>query len=386
MESGAVDLKFTKALPKIELHAHLSGSISRKTLHQIWITRRESDPSFELEDPLTALPPEKTEMDVKSFFPIFDDYIYSLLSTPSAVTHAVTSVLRDFLADGVRYIELRTTPRKSETMSAEEYIQTVLQAISDWHLSRGFQPPEDSANPRIRAKLIISLDRRYDELRVQTVIGYAIKYRSQGIVGIDLCGHPQHPIDQEVLRHAFRRAAEAGLAVTVHFAETPASASRPELEFLLSKDVGARRLGHVCRVPEDLREQIISEGRGVEMCLSCNVMAKLTDGGFPGHHFKDWWERDGGGESLNAGQARAKVTLCTDDVGVFGSPLSNEFLIVSQHFGRKTANGQWHPLSRVDCWSICRTACGMMFGGDGERKRMESILEDFRSNILHDTG
>jgi hypothetical protein len=50
------DLAFTKALPKIELHAHLTGSISRKCLHNIWLQKKSRDPSFELEDPLTAIP------------------------------------------------------------------------------------------------------------------------------------------------------------------------------------------------------------------------------------------------------------------------------------------------------------------------------------------
>jgi hypothetical protein len=50
------DLAFTKALPKIELHAHLTGSISRKCLHNIWLQKKSRDPSFELEDPLTTIP------------------------------------------------------------------------------------------------------------------------------------------------------------------------------------------------------------------------------------------------------------------------------------------------------------------------------------------
>jgi adenosine deaminase len=50
------DLAFTKALPKVELHAHLTGSISRKCLHDIWLQKESQDPTFELEDPLTAIP------------------------------------------------------------------------------------------------------------------------------------------------------------------------------------------------------------------------------------------------------------------------------------------------------------------------------------------
>ena len=56
MAAKAVDAAFVKALPKVELHAHLSGSVSRQTLHEIWQRRKQRDALFALEDPLTALP------------------------------------------------------------------------------------------------------------------------------------------------------------------------------------------------------------------------------------------------------------------------------------------------------------------------------------------
>lgn len=267
-------------------------------------------------------------------------------------------------------------------MTAEEYIQTVLDAISDWHASQACQPPEDAAHPRLHTKLIISLDRRMTEPQAQAAIDIAIKHRSDGVVGVDLCGHPHRPIDPSILGPAFSRARAAGLAVTVHFAETPQSASAEELTFLLSDVVGARRLGHVCRVPDELRERIIEREIGVELCLSCNVLSKLTDGGFPGHHFKDWWEAGWDDQGTGPRMNRAKVALCTDDVGVFGSPLSNEFLLASQHFGHTAANGQWQPLTRLDCWRLSHDACGIIFGSKEERDRMENILDDFRRHLM----
>jgi hypothetical protein len=40
-----------------QLHAHLTGSISRRCLHDIWLSKREADPALELQDPLDAIPP-----------------------------------------------------------------------------------------------------------------------------------------------------------------------------------------------------------------------------------------------------------------------------------------------------------------------------------------
>lgn len=53
-----------KSLPKIELHAHLTGSISRQTLHEIWLEKKGTTASLKLNDPLTAIPPAKTGIDI----------------------------------------------------------------------------------------------------------------------------------------------------------------------------------------------------------------------------------------------------------------------------------------------------------------------------------
>ena len=39
-----------------ELHAHLSGSITRETLHSIWLDRKRADPALDLADPLELIP------------------------------------------------------------------------------------------------------------------------------------------------------------------------------------------------------------------------------------------------------------------------------------------------------------------------------------------
>lgn len=124
-----------------------------------------------------------------------------------------------------------------------------------------------------------------------STIDLAVKYRDQGIVGVDLCGNPSHPIDIEMLHREFSRAKRAGLKLTLHFAETTQSASRAELEGLIAMDPD--RLGHVIHVPEDIKDVIVARSIGLELCLSCNVLAKLTTGGFEEHHFREWYRRMG---------------------------------------------------------------------------------------------
>lgn len=55
-ESTDIMLAWIKALPKVELHAHLTGSISRQCLHEIWLEKRRAGLASGLEDPLVAIP------------------------------------------------------------------------------------------------------------------------------------------------------------------------------------------------------------------------------------------------------------------------------------------------------------------------------------------
>ncbi|KAL8715331.1 MAG: hypothetical protein Q9225_006401 [Loekoesia sp. 1 TL-2023] len=61
-----VDLDFTKRLPKVELHAHLTGSITRQCLHEIWLERRKQQPDLALDDPLKTLPSGAADYDINT--------------------------------------------------------------------------------------------------------------------------------------------------------------------------------------------------------------------------------------------------------------------------------------------------------------------------------
>ncbi|KAL8832723.1 MAG: hypothetical protein Q9170_004767 [Blastenia crenularia] len=335
--------------PSLTLHAHLSGSITRECLHGIWLDRRNEQPDLLLEDPLATLPSGAADYDINTFFPLFTTYIYTLLTTIPTITHSTSSVLSDFAADGVCYLELRTTPRTSPNFTAEQYITTILSCIS----------AHNSSQDDMRTYLILSVDRKHSASEVGEIIDLAVKFKEKGVVGVDLCGNPARAIDIELFQREFKQAKEAGLGLTLHFAEIKASASADELRSLL--DMEPDRLGHVIHVSDEMEEEIAGRKIGVELCLSCNVHAKLTEGGFGSHQFGRWWRR---GE-------RGAVVICTDDVGVFLSPLSNEYLLASQHFG----------LGREELLGMCEAASEAIFGGETETKRIEERVAAFRKEM-----
>jgi adenosine deaminase len=186
--------------------------------------------------------------------------------------------LQDFQADGVVYLELRTTPRAMPAagVSKDRYVSTVLDILKT-HNAVG--------ENTMRAFLILSIDRRNTIAEAQQVVDLAIRYKSSGVVGVDLCGNPAKG-DVRIFTDAFARAKEAGLKITLHFAEAKASSTDLELSTLLSWRPD--RLGHVIHVKDEFREAIARENIGVELCLSCNVHAKMITGTYSDHHFGMW--------------------------------------------------------------------------------------------------
>ncbi|KAK2744929.1 hypothetical protein FQN57_004058 [Myotisia sp. PD_48] len=249
-----VDIAFTRSLPKIELHAHLSGSISRDCLRELWLKKREQDPNLQIPDPMTVMP------SVSTGFPL------------DILRYSTRRVLEDFQADGVHYLELRTTPRESAVhcVSKEQYISTVLDVIDEFQ--------HDNPNG-MSAFLILSVDRTKSSSDAEAAVELAIEFKHRGVVGVELGGNPSRG-DVSIFRNAFTKAKQNGLGVTLHFAEIKSSGSQLELDTLLSFQPD--RIGHVIHVPGEIKEEIV----------------------------------------------RRK----TDDVGFFCSPLSNEYLLAANHF------------------------------------------------------
>ncbi|KAI1094328.1 Metallo-dependent hydrolase [Rostrohypoxylon terebratum] len=331
-----------KSMPKIELHAHLTGSISRRCLHEIWQVKKAAGKT-DLEDPLLVMPPDRHDYDLKTFFPLFSSYIYNLINDVSSLEHSTKSVVTDFARDGVVYLELRTTPRAMplDGLDKAGYVEAVLRAIED--------AQEDA--PMLHTRLILSIDRRNTPSEASEVVALANLFRDRGVVAIDLCGDPTKG-DVSLFTPAIEEAKAAGLMLTIHFAEAEASASEAELKTIMSWMPD--RLGHVIHVPETVKRQIVERrGIGLELCLSCNVHAKMIVGSFEAHHFGEWWRVPG-----------PIVVPCTDDVGVFGSPLSNEWRLIQEHFN----------LQREEILELARKGVHVIFAGDDEKTRLEGIM------------
>lgn len=212
--------------------------------------------------------------------------MYQLVDDAWSVRHTTLSVLTDFAADGVVYLELRTTPRVLAGLSKEGYVRTVLDAIAEFEASSW----SGSAAQAMHTFVILSVDRRNTLAEAHEVLALARQFAGRGVVGLDLCGDPKRSGVEGLGPALDAQAREGtGLGLTVHFGEIACSGSEAELATLLSWRPD--RLGHACHVGEAARRDIVARGGlGLELCLSCNVQAGMVTGGFEAHHFGEWWK------------------------------------------------------------------------------------------------
>ncbi|KAI8640605.1 hypothetical protein BD408DRAFT_234310 [Parasitella parasitica] len=254
--------KFCFELPKVELHAHLNGSLSPNTMRKLVERKKAEKPEladFKIPDSLDK---------IDDFFKLFK-FIYQLTDDEESIRIATRDVIDDFAKDNVKYLELRTTPRKNDEtgMTKHSYLTAVTSVI---------QEPRDD----IIVKLIVSIDRRNTLDEAHEAVDLAMQFRSLGVVGIDLCGDVSVGLF-ETLRPAFERAKQEGFPVTLHFNEIEENV--PESFSLLS--IQPDRLGHATFLDDESRNFIYEENIPIEICMTSNVLCKTVKT-YEEHHIK----------------------------------------------------------------------------------------------------
>ncbi|KAI4467374.1 adenosine deaminase [Holotrichia oblita] len=212
--------EFCKNLPKIELHAHLNGSLSSQTLKKLGCF----DDCIGEYQKLNKLL-ERNSRTLNECFLLFK-VAHNATRTKEAVYVATKDVIQEFFDDNVIYLELRTTPRNEVDMTMEEYVEAVVKAIQDNKLN-------------IIVKLLLSIDRRYELAASEDTMNLIIKMKSKYpdiVKGVDLSGNPNVGIFNSEL---FKKAKQSGLNLSLHCGEVKNDKEVEEM-LLLNPD----RIGH----------------------------------------------------------------------------------------------------------------------------------------------
>mmetsp|Transcript_3990 Transcript_3990/g.5011 ORF Transcript_3990/g.5011 Transcript_3990/m.5011 type:complete len:252 (+) Transcript_3990:1403-2158(+) len=143
-------------------------------------------------------------------FEIFD-LIHDVVVDTESLRFCLREVILDFLKDNVRYLELRTTPRKTAFMNEKEYLETVLDTIAKC---------ETEERLPIMVRILVSVNRALGVDAARANVELACKYHKMTgiVVGIDFSGNPTKGVFSDFVP-ILLQARNQGLKITVHCAE-----------------------------------------------------------------------------------------------------------------------------------------------------------------------
>ncbi|KAJ2938822.1 hypothetical protein O0L34_g18446 [Tuta absoluta] len=337
--------QFCRKLPKIELHAHLNGSLSRSTMIELQRYYADSgvvDNSNAFYDEF-----QMAAGDPRSFTECFQVFriAHNLTTTPKALEIATYLTLQEFQEDGCCYIELRSTPRDTPHMTKMQYIETLVNSLKKFEVRL-----------TIITRLIISISRHSPIEDAEEIVNLSIEFHKvypELIVGIELSGNPTVGKFQDFYP-ALNRARVAGMKVTLHCGEV---VNPDEIKEMLA--FKPNRIGHgTCIHPQyggtdDTWATLCKTKIPVELCLTSNVNSKSTPD-YESHHFRHLYE------------AGIPIIICTDDKGVFATSLSQEYKICAETFN----------LSQSQLAKISLDSCQFMFD-EGLQNKVRGIILNF---------
>ncbi|CAO2823666.1 unnamed protein product [Amaranthus hypochondriacus] len=355
-----MEMDYWVSMPKVELHAHLNGSVRDSTLLELAKELGEKGIILFSDVEHVIL---KNDRSLTEVFKMFD-LIHILTTDHDTVTRITKEVVEDFASENVVYLELRTTPKRNESrgMTKHSYMEAVVEGLRRvdavnidfastetglWKKETSCQRNNECgclSKRKIYVRLLLSIDRRETLEAAMETVKLALEMRNSGVVGIDLSGNPKVG-EWTTFLPALRFAREQGLRVTLHCGEVP---NQEEIHGML--DFLPERIGHACCLEEDAWRKLKTSKIPVEICLTSNIRTN-TISSIDVHHFADLYN------------TKHPLILCTDDRGVFSTSLSKEYAIAAAAF----------DLGKKDMFQLAKNAVEYSFAEDN----VVSKLKDF---------
>ena len=280
-------------LPKLDLHCHLDGSLSKVFLE------KTLGRNFTMEELSVSMDCNSLVEYLKKF-----DIPLEAMNTQKNIKAATVEVMKSASDEGVKYIEIRFAPllSVSNSMSTKAVIEAVIAGIQEGSeifniygnaicCAMTHQPIEDS----------------------KSMFKIAREYYGSGVAGLDLAGdEANHPIGE--FKELFGFARDLGMNFTIHAGE-----AGPKSNIKGSIDYGAKRIGHgiAMRNDEELLKLAKDKGIGIEMCPISNYQTKavLKEQTYP---YADYIRRG------------ILATINTDNRLVSNTSITNEILFLQE--------------------------------------------------------
>ena len=299
-ERVTASLNTYRALPKVELHRHLEGSLRLDTMVDIARQHGITIPADVLRLSTLVQVQEEDKFTFQNFLAKFNT-LRLFYRSPDAIYRITREAVEDAARDNVRYLELRFTP---VALSRAERFP--LHDVVDWVISSA---QEAAQKHNVIVRLIASMNRHESTELAEQVAWLAVEHLEDGLVAIDLAGN-EAEFKTEPFYGVIKEARQSGLHVTIHAGEWgPATNVREAIV-----ELGAERIGHGVRVLEDENVVALARERGTafEVCVTSNYQSGVI-GSLDTHPLM---------RMLDAG---LNVTLNTDDPSISRITLSHEY-------------------------------------------------------------
>lgn len=299
-ERATASLNTYRALPKVELHRHLEGSLRLDTMLDIARQHGITIPADVLRLSNLVQVQEQDKFTFQNFLAKFNT-LRLFYRSPDVIHRITREAVEDAAKDNVRYLELRFTPvalSRAERFPLHDVVQWVLTSAM-----------EAARKHNVVVKLIASVNRHESTDLAEQVAWLSAEHRKDGIVGLDLAGN-EAEFPSQPFYGIFKEAKQAGLHVTIHAGEWgPAANVREAID-----EIGAERVGHGVRVLEDasITDMARERGTAFEVCVTSNYQSGVVQS-LDMHPLM---------KMLDAG---INATINTDDPSISRITLSHEY-------------------------------------------------------------
>ncbi|HXF84407.1 MAG TPA: adenosine deaminase [Anaerolineales bacterium] len=300
MERITASLNKYRALPKVELHRHLEGSLRLETMLDIARQHGITIPADVLRLSTLVQVQEQEKYTFQNFLAKFNT-LRLFYRSPDVIHRITREAVEDAAKDNIRYLELRFTP---VALSRAERFP--LHDVIDWVITSA---KEAAQKYNVIVRLIASVNRHESADLAEQVAWLAAEHLNDGLVALDLAGN-EAEFPSRPFYGIFKEAKQAGMHITIHAGEWgPAEHVREAIE-----EIGAERIGHGVRVLEDENITALAKERGIafEVCITSNYQSGVIES-LETHPLM---------EMLDKG---INVTINTDDPSISRITLSHEY-------------------------------------------------------------
>jgi adenosine deaminase len=292
------------ALPKVQLHCHLEGTVRAETFRAL--AAKYGVGLGERADPARTY-----AFDTFGEFLLLFAKVTETLRAPDDFARVARDYAADAAAQGVAYAEIFISPSVWTFFHRELDVRATVEAIR--------QALDETGAPLgIEVALIADLTRNFGPERAEESAREAVALRDLGVIGIGLGGDEAH-YPPELYERAYAIAREGGLHGVVHAGE----AAGPESVRAAVEVLGAERIGHGVRAVEDPAVVALLAERRIPLEI-CPTSNRLT-GAAPANAAHPLGALDAAG---------CVVTIDADDPALFGTTLLDEYRIVADAFGQ----------------------------------------------------